>query len=400
MPSKTQQTEENSLEDYFDNDDELFDFNKTGPVKVDEKDDKPKDEKPKDDKSKKGDDDKTDDDEDDKNVDDDDFSEFDNIDRKKKANKEGKKDEGDKSKDKKDTKDDDTDGDEEEDDVRFYTSLAHSLKEKGIISIDFEKDAEFDEDTFFELQDKELEERTNEAIDEFFKGLDNDAKQFIKYKKDGGATNKFLQVYSQPTFKPDLDLTVDGNKHKVIKTYLREIEGLDDEEVDERFEFLKDAARVDKYAKKYHTYFVEKEAHDKQQLLARQAAAKEKAISDANEFKKAMIEVFKKDEVAGIPIASKERNKLIDFTLNATIKTKIGYRTPFQQRLDKALDNDEETAALAKILMNDFKLPEIEKKGETKKVQSIREKLAVAKEKKTPSSAKVEHARTIADLLG
>jgi len=402
MPVKTQQ-DDKSLETYFDDDEELFNFEKTDPVKLDgkddKKDDKDKDEKSKNDKKKKDDDDTDDDDEKELN-DDDDFSEFDNIDRKKEEKDKGKKDEGSKDKGKKDTKDDDSEGDSEEDDVKFYTSLAQSLKEKGIFSIELDKDAEIDEDGFFELQDKELEQRVDETIDDFFKGLDNDAKQFIKYKKDGGATHKFLQVYSQPTFKPDLDLTVDSNKHKVIKTYLREIEGLDDEEVDERFEFLKDAARVDKYAKKYHTFFIEKEAHDKKQLLERQAAVKQKAIDEANEFRKAMTETVKKDEVAGIPITSKERGKLLDSVINASIKTKSGYRTPFQIRLDKALDSDEETLALAKILMNDFKLPEIEKKGEQKKVQSIREKLELAKEKKVPSSAKVEQARTLADLIG
>jgi len=392
---KTQQKEEQSLEDYFDNDEELFNFEKTDPVKLDGKDDKGKEEKPKDDNKKKDDDDIDDDDKDDKDSKDDPFKDFDGVDRKKEATKDKKKDEG-----KKDTKDDDTGGDEEEDDVKFYTSLAHSLKEKGILSIEIDKDAEIDEDGFFDLQDKELEQRVDETIDDFFKGLDNDAKQFIKYKKDGGATHKFLQVYSQPTFKPDLDLTVDSNKHKVIKTYLREIEGLDDEEIDERFEFLKDAARVDKYAKKYHTFFIEKEAHDKKQLLERQAAAKQRSIDEAAAFKKAMIETVKKDEVVGIPISSKERNKLADFIINASTKTKEGYRTPFQIRLDKALDNDEETVALAKILMNDFKLPEIEKKGEQKKVQSIREKLAEAKEKKVPSSARVEQTKSLADLIG
>jgi len=405
MPSD--KTQQEPLEKYFDDDEELFDFSKTDPVKVDgkddKKDDKPKDEKPKDDKNKKDGDDKDDDDKDDKDdkdLKDDPFKDFDGVDRKKEGNKEGKKDEGNKDKNKKGDETGDTDGDNEEDDVKFYTSLAHSLKEKGVLSIEIDKDAEIDEDAFFELQDKELEQRVDETIDDFFKGLDNDAKQFIKYKKDGGATNKFLQVYSQPTFKPDLDLTVDTNKHKVIKTYLREIEGLDEEEIDERFEFLKDAARVDKYAKKYHTFFIEKEAHDKKQLLERQAAAKQKAVDDAAEFKKAMIEVLKKDEVAGIPISSKERGKLTDFIISASVKTKGGYRTPFQIRLDKALDNDEETAALAKILMNDFKLPEIEKKGEQKKVHSIRERLEQSKEKKIPSSARVEQAKTLADLIG
>src|SRR6188768_38134 len=180
MPVKTQQ-DDKSLETYFDDDEELFNFEKTDPVKLDgkddKKDDKDKDEKSKNDKKKKDDDDTDDDDEKELN-DDDDFSEFDNIDRKKEEKDKGKKDEGSKDKGKKDTKDDDSEGDSEEDDVKFYTSLAQSLKEKGIFSIELDKDAEIDEDGFFELQDKELEQRVDETIDDFFKGLDNDAKQF------------------------------------------------------------------------------------------------------------------------------------------------------------------------------------------------------------------------------
>jgi len=320
--------------------------------------------------------------------------------------KPAKKD-GEKKADEESGEEPDDEDEKKEDDIQFYTNLTKELKKKGILSsIEVTDKDEIDEDRFFELQDEELDARLNEEIETIFKGIgaDPEATALVKHLKNGGKTRDFIKVYGQPTFKEDLDLTVEKNQKNVITTYLREVEGLDEEELEERMEFLKDTAKKEKYAKRYHNYFVEKEKEAKANLQTTTLRNKQKAIDQAKKFKTDIEEfINNNEEAAGIPIPVKDRKKLIPFMTDASVKTEKGFRTPLQIKIDALYNSDEKLVAFASLLMNDFKLSGVKETGKKEEVKKIREVLERNKDsRRVPSSAhtrSLSNGKTIADLL-
>lgn len=271
---------------------------------------------------------------------------------------------------------------DDEDDKIFYTNLYKTLKEKKILtSVEVDDDVEIDEDKFIEIQEQELEARLEEAIDELEEKLDRDARDFMEFKKNGGNTQNFLKVYSQVTFPEDMDLTIEKNKDKVLKHALKVIENLDDEDLEERLEFINENQnRKDKFTKKYHTAIVEKVKTEKEELLENQQKAREKAKLADDKFKLQIKEKLEKnEEILGFSITKNDKSKIFNNLTKADIKEGKQFRTKFQVDLSNALKDNDQLIALAKILDSGFKFTDFIKKGAETKVQKIREKLDTSK---------------------
>lgn len=294
---------------------------------------------------------------------------------------------------------------EAEEEVKFYTTLATELKEKNIFqTVDIPKDAKITEEQFFELQDTEIENRVEETIADFMQEIgEGDGAAFIKFKKAGGKTSEFFSVYAQSAEIPDVDLKEEAGQDAFLKFYYRNVEELDEDDILDKLEWLKESGKKAKLAEKYHAKVIE--ADDK-----RKAALQVKAEADlkkTEDNKKAFITEVKtiletNDQIGVFSITKNDKKELGDYITKPTVKINGGrYMTQLQADINKvfAKENREKLLILAKLLKNDFDVSDLVKDVKTKVTKETRSTLQSQKGGLRPSSSTTSKNRSLTDYF-
>lgn len=292
-----------------------------------------------------------------------------------------------------DEDEDEEDSEEEVDkDTKFYTTLANEMKEKGIFSGDIPE--KVDEEGFFELQEKENETKINEVFEQFFEDLDDDAVAFLKHKKAGGRTKDFFNVYGSLSTFEGVDLEDEKNQDKVLSYYMRTVEQMDEDEIEDRIEWLKTNNKKKATAEKYSTKLIENDAKSKAALaesLERQAEERER---NSNKFNTELEDTLTKTEkVKNFTFTKDDKKDLFKFVTKPTVKVgKNTYITEFQHELSKLFKAEGEEGKqnlllLAKLVKTGFDVKDVITAAKTKTVQETRKKLETAKSGPKPASS-------------
>jgi len=314
------------------------------------------------------------------------------------------------AKKKEETDDEPDDGDEKREPVEigedFYKNLVLDLKEAGTLaSVEIKDDEEISAERFVEIQEEEIESRVQEAIEAFAEDFDQDGKDFIKFKKNGGKTSDFIRSYLAPTFTlKEFDEDNKAHVSQTIDHYLRTVEGLEGDDLADRKEWLKNGG---KEASKAKTYFEKIQAAD-----ARRKAAIMKQVEAKNKADEEDAEAFNEEIVDTIA----ELKGLGDFTLSETDKkilpaymtkpmVKVGknkfvpkLHADLSRVLKAATQKDRERyIILAKIFASDFKIPNLKASLETKVTKEAKLRIKRSSPKGTTgSSARV---KSLADMF-
>lgn len=305
------------------------------------------------------------------------------------------------------SKDKDEDEDEDEDvSEDFFTNLANDLKENGVFqNVEIPKDKKLTQEEFFDLQDEEIEARVTETFEAFVEKLDGDAKQFIKFKQDGGSTREFLSQY----FNPDFNLTEfdeDNPSHvkKTIDYYLRTVEKLDDDELADRKEWLEKGGKERSSAKKYYSIIEKAEKERKDAVIASANARAEQAKQETKEFNDSLIEVIGKvDTVGSFKITNSDKKGMGAYFTKPTVKVgKNNFIPQFQADLLKILKASSEIdkkklITMGKLIKSDFKVDDLEKQVETTTTRRIRARVANTNPKATSTSGRMN--KQLADMF-
>lgn len=312
------------------------------------------------------------------------------------------------AKDKKGKEDKETADEDEPEDAEFFTTLAEELVEKGIFqNVELKKGEKISQDKFFELHDAEIEARTTETIAALFEELDDDAKAFIKFKKDGGRTQDFVSTFSKSLDIEELDENDDKQRDKVITHYLRTVEGLDDTEIADRKAWLKEGGKEKTYATKYFNSIKKADQKAKEELISKQEKAAEKREQDAAAFNESITEVISKTEAIGVfPITKEEQKSLPAYITKPTVKVgKNKYAPPFQAKLMETLraatlKDQKNLILMAKLFKSDFDVTELVKSTKTEVIKNTRSKLIKHKETGAkPASSGNTEKTTLADFI-
>lgn len=306
----------------------------------------------------------------------------------------------------KDEKDGDGDGDEEgttaEIGEDYYKNLTKTLKEKGIFeNIEIPEDEEIDEDKFFELHDEEIEARVEGALEGFMDELDEDGKGFLKFKKEGGDTKEFFNVYRGFSKAPTGDLDDEAFQEKISRYYYTNIEDLDIEDVDERIEWLKSSGKLEKYSEKQQVKIHALETKAKEDLQ-KQVKLKAKVQEEARrKFVSTVKETLENTEkVDNFVFNPKEKRKLHAFITKPTVKVgKNQYLTGMQDKLSKVLKDPKKMLLLAKLLNNDFDVSDVVAATTTENTKKIKKKIQRAKITKPVTSGKSQRKKNLADFF-
>lgn len=268
------------------------------------------------------------------------------------------------------------------------TKIATMLKSNGFFSnVEIKEDEELTDERFLELQEQEHEARVDEALEEMMEGLDDDAAAFLKFKKQGGDTKKFFEIYNKTLAAPSGNIEEESYQEKVARYYYENIEDLDSEDIDDKIEWLKESGKLKKYAEKFDGKV--KVLKD-EQLAAEQAAIKNntKAREDnakafLSTIEKTLSEVTQEGNFV---FDAKIKEALKPFITKATVKTgKNTYKTGMQVKLGEALNDPKKLIIMAKLLYNDFDTTDILEMGGTKLSKST--KANVRREAPTPTNS-------------
>lgn len=277
--------------------------------------------------------------------------------------------------------------DEEEDDAKFYTTLAGELKEKGILQlVEIPKDKELSEEEFFELQNQELDLRIDEAMEGLVEGLDDDAKRFLKFKKDGGNTHEFFQIYANTLGINTLDDSDPAQVDKVIRYYLTTVEGLEGDEFDDRLKYIKEGGKSKTFATKWFDKIRADEDEEKETLQKAVEANKKSRIEKAKAFNDELTEIaLKTDAVGAFTFTKADQKKIIATITKPTVKIgKDKYVPEFNAKLGKVLSGKTETdkknlLVLAYLIDNNFDTKGLTATTTTKVVKEVKSTLKAVK---------------------
>lgn len=277
---------------------------------------------------------------------------------------------------------------EEEEEIKddFFVNLTKDLKERNVFStVDIPEDEVIDEEKFFELHTKEVENRVDEVFQGFFEELDDDGAAFLKFKKEGGNTKDFFKVYSQGSNTPKLeDLETDHEKEAVIKHYLQNYDDIDSSDIESRITWMKDNNVIDKYSDRYSNKIKEIDKKSKIELEKRIEENKKIEAKQRSEFKTEIKSFIKDNNVLD---EFQVKSSLVNYITEPSIKVGVNqYVTPLQNKLAEVFKDREKLVKLSVILESDFDFSDLVKKVETKNTREIKSNLRRQSETKKSSS--------------
>ena len=195
----------------------------------------------------------------------------------------------------------------------------------------------------------------------------------------------FFTAYNDITDFSNLDLSVETNQEKVVKTALAE-QGFEPEDIDTEVERLKNYGDLEAVATKYNKVLIKKQAVKLKEMEENAQQEQQRKIATKNQYiqnvQSILQEKLKVKEFDGIPINPRLANELQDFLLVDKYKTASGETLTDFDRFILELKRPENTplktkvGLLLKILEKDPNLSTIQKSGITKKSNQIFEEVA------------------------
>lgn len=290
----------------------------------------------------------------------------------------------------------------EQEEGSIYKDVYNDLKEHGIFKhVELEEDEELDADRLFELQQEEYETEVTERLKAWAsEELDDDAKAFIKFKREGGNTADFFNVYKSSSELPTGSIEDEEYQDQVIRYQLKE-EGWDRDEIEDRLAYLTENGKKGKVAEKYDVKIKLEETKRKQSLLKQ--AEQQKLVTKEQEesFKANVKETLESvDEVSGFKITPQDKNKILNFLTKKEHKiSDTRTITGFQKKLAEVFQDTNKMILLAKLVENDFDMSDFEKQITTKKTKQVKSNLEQRKGMRPSNSGSSFKGSNLADLF-
>ena len=260
----------------------------------------------------------------------------------------------------------------------IYDDVYKDLKDYGILKhVNIEEDEQLTPERLQELYEQDYDEEVNARINNWANNeLDEEAKAFIKFKRSGGKTKDFLQVYSNTSDLPEGDIEDENFQDEIIRYQLRK-EDYDHDEIEDVLETLTNNGKKKQRASRYYEKIEKQIEAEREELLNKQEEAKKQAILQEQSFRNGIKETLTSNKsINGFKIADKEKNQLFDFLTKKSIKVNNNYSvTPFQKKLSEVFQDTNKLVVLAKILNSDFDFKDFKKQVETETTRKVKSNL-------------------------
>lgn len=267
------------------------------------------------------------------------------------------------------------DGDEE---VESYSAVVSRLKKDGIFSSldDEEIGEDISDEDLPDLLDKEVDARVEETIEGFFEELDDEAVAFLKFKRNGGNTADFIAMLNARSQTPDGDLEDESYQEKVVKHGMK-LEGYDDEDIEDKIEWLKEGSKLKRHAQKYQAKLEKVNEAHQQKLMQQQQQQVEAAKKQREELSNNLKELLQEsDSIGQFTFNKRDKRELHGYMTKANVKVgKNSFMTSMQRDLQAAFQDPEKILVIAKLLKNDFDISDVIRDTETKVTRKTKDKI-------------------------
>lgn len=293
---------------------------------------------------------------------------------------------------------------EDETVVSDFTLLAKDLKENNILNVDLPEE-EITAEILLELHEKEIETRVEDAFKNFAEDLDEEAKDFIKYKREGGDTQKFFEASKHKAFIPDNIVLEDNeeNQEKVVRYYYSTVEKLDEEDINDKVAWLKETNKLAKHSEKNLSRLKEEDEKARKELVRLQEENNKAIIEERKSFiQNINTTLAKVEKVGDFTFTQKDKKELGDYIVKATEKFGNGYVSGFQKDLQEVLSSPEKLLVLSKLLKTNFSVDSFIKKGKTEKVKEVKTNLERGKRgiiKTLANNGEMSSGKALADVI-
>ena len=290
---------------------------------------------------------------------------------------------------------------EEEPEEEIFNDYAKVLKDVGVLeNVEIPEDEEITQEKLIELQEQEIESRVEEAIEGFMGELDDDGKAFLKFKKEGGDTRQFFEMMKETSELPQGDIDDEYFQKKVTKYYLKTVDNMDDEDVEDRIAWLEETGKLERYAERYNNKLQTIKEKKEQEAVERQKQLAKQQEKDRMAFISTLKDTLSNtDSIKDFPITKQEKKELVDFITKPTIKVdKSKYVSGFSKAINEVTNDPQKLILLAKLLKNDFDISDVIKQTETKEVKKLKNNIQRAK-KSSPPKTYSSNRKSLADFF-
>lgn len=287
-------------------------------------------------------------------------------------------------------------------DDNYWNDIYKDFKETGLLKhVEVEEGEVLTEERLTELQEQDYEAEVSARLQTWAtEDLDEDAKAFIKFKREGGNTSDFLETYSKVSEVPSGDITDESYQDEIIRYNLK-LEGWDKDEIEDRIEYLTENKRKEKIAKKYDEKIKATQEAEKANLLRQ--AEENRRIQKENEenFKNSVKDILTSSkEIGGFAIKDNDKTELFNFLTKKTQKISDKKSiTPFQKKLAEVFQDTEKTVLLAKLLQSDFDMKDLKRQVITKKTKEIKSNLEQRRNLRPYNSGSSLAGNSLAELF-
>jgi len=265
---------------------------------------------------------------------------------------------------------------EEEEEIDSYSAIVSRLKKDGIFSSLDDFDGDVSDDDLPDLLDKEVDARVEETIEGFFEDLDEEAVAFLKFKRSGGNTADFISMLNARAQTPNGDIDDDNYQEKIVKHGMK-LEGYDDEDIEDKIEWLKETSKLKRHAQKYQARLEKVNEVQQQKLMEQQQQQVEAAKKQREELSNNLKELLQEsDNIGQFTFSKRDKKELHGYMTKANVKVgKNSFMTKMQQDLQTAFQDPEKILVLAKLLKNDFDISDVIRDTETKVTRKTKDKI-------------------------
>lgn len=296
-----------------------------------------------------------------------------------------------------------TEGKEED---NFFGTLASEMKERGIFrNFEVTEGEEVDEERFYQELENEVEARLEEGFEAFGEELDEDAKAFIQFKRNKGKTSDFFNVYGNALSLEGLDTSIEKDQDAIIRHYCSVVEGMEEDEIADRIEWLKEGNKKKGFADKYLGKLEDMDRVEKEVLLENAETLRKERVKAQEEFNKGLVAELQSIESVGkFKFSKNDKKELTDYVTKATVKVgKNQFITPFQQAMGNIFraegENKQKLLLLAKLLKSNFDVKDIITETKTETIRSSKDKLQKARQGVKPASTGGASRKSLADYF-
>lgn len=263
------------------------------------------------------------------------------------------------------------------DENKLFRALADDLSSKGW-DLEFGQDDEVSEEAFFNKFSEFADNAVKGSIDAWKDSLPEEVRNYVRFVSSGGDPEDYYSQLGVGSWR-SFNVNTESGAEQMVRFYLSEVEGFDEDSVEDEVGMLADTDRLTKKAELYFNK-LKSEADKKTEASSK---AKENAFQLSQQAERKRLEtlaeaVGKAKEINGFKFDAK---KAYDSLTRNTVKVGDRHVPSFGAKFQKIWNEEpDKLLLLAHLLETDFDFSPIAKNIETKVTKKTRDLITKGKQ--------------------